>query len=165
MRIFYVLSLLVVAGAIFLGMVAQDNWDAAKATRARNDRMVAELKQRNEEVQRLEGLEPAPLRFADDALAEFFTRTVEAGEVLGAGVRVQPRNEVSGRSMTFTEHRQGVKMCQVTLQAGLEVQGAAPILAMFEEELADLPVTVRKITARNQRDTIALTMEVDVFGR
>jgi len=100
----------------------------------------------------------------EDALAEFFTRTVEAGEVLGAGVRIEPR-EAMHRTLTFVDIKPGVRRCSLTLRAGLEASGAAPILAMFEEELADLPVSVRKVSARTVNDVVSVSMDVDVFGR
>ena len=118
------------------------------------------------EVAMIRKVEPAPLKYADDALSEFFSRTVEAGEVLGAGVRVEPRGAAMGtRDMIFNEFKQGVRVCQVSLSAGLETEGAAAILAMFEEELADLPVTVRKASAKVVGDTVSLSMDIDVFGR
>lgn len=164
MKVIYILSALAVVGGIYLGMEANDAWEATASARMTNEALVLELANLESEVARMQQLEPSPLRFADDALSEFFTRTVEAGEVLGAGVRVEPR-EMNARAISFREFRQGVKLAQVTLRAGLEASGAAPILAMFEEELADLPVAVRSASARNMNDVVTVTMDVDVFGR
>ena len=164
MRGFYIVAFLALVGAVFLGMQANDTWEETGRVKARNDAMRADLKALADEVGTMEKLEPSPLRFADDALDEFFTRTVEAGEVLGAGVRIEPQG-MSTRSLVFVEFRQGVRRCPVTLRAGLEASGAAPILAMFEEELADLPVAVRKVSARSINDVVTISMDVDVFGR
>lgn len=164
MKVLYILSALAVVGGIFLGMEANDAWDATERARMTNQQLNLELANLEAEVVAMQKLEPSPLRYADDALSEFFTRTVEAGEVLGAGVRIEPR-EMNMRAINFREFRQGVKVAQVTLRAGLETSGAAPILAMFEEELADLPVAVRSASARSMNDVVTLTMEVDVFGR
>jgi len=164
MRIYYVVGFLALVGAVLLGMYANDTWEETGRIRARNEAMRAELASLAAEVGTLENLEPSPLRFADDALDEFFTRTVEAGEVLGAGVRIEPQG-MAARNLVFSDFRQGVRRCPVTLRAGLESSGAAPILAMFEEELADLPVAVRKVSARSINDVVTLSMDVDVFGR
>lgn len=165
-RFLYLVSLLALGGSILLGMLADDDRTAGARVRSRNEALLAELKPLELEVAQMRRAEPAPLKYADDALSEFFSRTVEAGEVLGAGVRVEPRGaEMGVRGMIFNEYRQGVRVCQVTLQAGLEAEGAGAILAMFEEELADLPVTVRKASAKLVGDTVSVSMDVDVFGR
>ena len=165
-KFLYLLSLAAVAGSILLGMFADDNRTLALRVRGRNDALLAELQPLEVEVGAMRKAEPAPLKYAADALSEFFSRTVEAGEVLGAGVRVEPREAAMGvRSMAFVDFRQGVRVCPVSLQAGLEAEGAAAILAMFEEELGDLPVTVRKVSARLVGDSVSVSMDIDVFGR
>jgi hypothetical protein len=164
MRILYYLSLCFVLGALAFGYFANDARDKRDRALRSIDATRGQLRQLQQETAAMQELDPWPLRFGPDALAEFFTRTVEAGEVLGAGVRIQARDNYSG-VLHFSEHRQGVQMCPVTLQAGLAADGAAAVLAMFEEELADLPVAVRKITARTMSDTFVITMDVDVFGR
>ncbi len=166
MRFLYFFSLVAVAGAIGLGKVAWDQREETQAVQASNESLQGQIANLEADIQAAEKSDPWPLRFAGQALSEFFTRTVEAGEVLGAGVRMRPRNEAMGaRAMSFVDHVQGVKKCEVTLQAGLEMDGAAAILAMFEEELRNLQVAVRKVTAKSSGDAIALTMEIDVFGR
>ena len=166
MRMLYVIAALALGAAVVLGIFANDAREAAARIRSNNDALQEEIGTLMAEAARLEQVDPAPLRFSADALSEFVTRTVEAGEVLGAGVRVQPRDASMGvQAMSFQHFREGLQVCPVTLQAGLEAHGAAAILAMFEEELADLPVAVRKINARSMTDAVVLTMDVDVFGR
>jgi len=164
MRLYYILALLLLGSATFLGMLANDARESAARVESRNASLRVELASLGSEIDAMERLAPSPLRFSGDALAEFFTRTVEAGEVLGAGVRIEPR-DTGGRTLAFVNFKQGLKRCGLTLRAGLEASGAAPILAMFEEELADLPVTVRKVTARVVNDVVTVSMDVDVFGR
>ncbi|MGC4120218.1 MAG: hypothetical protein QM765_37680 [Myxococcales bacterium] len=164
-KILYIVSLLALGTSILFGMLADDNRTQAQRMASRNQALMEELKPLEAEVAMIRKVEPAPLKFADDALSEFFSRTVEAGEVLGAGVRVEPRGSMGSRDMIFNEFKQGVRVCQVSLSAGLEAEGAAAILAMFEEELADLPVTVRKASAKLMGDSVSLSMDIDVFGR
>jgi hypothetical protein len=165
-KILYLISLFALAGSIVLGMLADDNRTQGMRMASRNQALMDELTPLEAEVAAIRRVEPAPLKFADDALSEFFSRTVEAGEVLGAGVRVEPRGASMGsRDMIFNEFKQGVRVCQVSLSAGLEAEGAAAILAMFEEELADLPVTVRRASAKVMGESVSLSMDVDVFGR
>jgi len=164
MRVYYIVAFLALAGAVFFGMLASDAYEQAARARATNASISQDLSRLGAEAAPREELAPEPLRCSDDALAEFFTRTVEAGEVLGAGVRIEPR-EAMHRTLTFVDIKPGVRRCSLTLRAGLEASGAAPILAMFEEELADLPVSVRKVSARTVNDVVSVSMDVDVFGR
>ena len=165
-KFFYLLSLAALAGSVLLGMFADDERLAAQNARRQNDALLAELRPLEQEVAVIRKAEPAPLRYAADAVSEFFSRTVEAGEVLGAGVRIEPREASMGTTgMTYSDYKYGVRVCQVSLSAGLEAQGAGAILAMFEEELADLPVTVRKTSARLMGTSVSVSMEIDVFGR
>lgn len=165
-KILYLFSLFALGGSILLGMFADEARTQGQRAASRNQSLMEELKPLEAEVAMIRKVEPAPLKFADDALSEFFSRTVEAGEVLGAGVRVEPRGGSMGsRDMQFLEFKQGVRVCQVALSAGLETEGAAAILAMFEEELADLPVTVRKASAKVMGESVSLSMDIDVFGR
>ncbi|MHB8872385.1 MAG: hypothetical protein ACYC8T_01740 [Myxococcaceae bacterium] len=166
MRLLYLFIVISLGAAMWLGLSASDAYDAAAAARASNETLRSELQGLAGEVAALEQVEPSPLRYSDDALSEFFSRTVEAGEVLGAGVRVEPGEAALGSTtMVFSEFRQGIQVCQVTLQAAMEGDQAPAILAMFEEELADLPVAVRKLTARKVGRDVAVTMNVDVLGR
>ena len=166
MRVMNILSVLAVVGSLVLGYFAYDAYEATSRARRRNATLSDEVAQLSADVQAKRATDPAPLKFADDAISEFFSRTVEAGEVLGAGDRVEPRNSgYGGGTLRFEDFLPGVKMSPVTLSAGVEASGAAAILAMFEEELADLPVTVRKVTARNMTDVVVLSIDVDVFGR
>lgn len=166
MRLLHVFSILSVLAAGWLGNSAYNAREALTLARASNEAVRAELQTLALEVAMMQKVEPSPLRFTEDAMSAFFSRTVEAGEVLGAGVRVEPRDANAGaRTMSFTEFRHGVLVSQVTLQAAMEGDSAPAVLSMFEEELADLPVTVRKLTARKVGHDVAVTMDVDVFGR
>ncbi|MGI5861207.1 MAG: hypothetical protein ACOX6T_04010 [Myxococcales bacterium] len=166
MRVLNILSVLALFAAFAMGYLANEARVNASRANSRNGTLEAEVNRLRGEVQSKRDADPAPLKFAEDAISEFFSRTVEAGEVLGAGVRVEPRNaSTSSKALTFQPFLPGVQMSAVTLSAGLEASGAAAIVAMLEEELADLPVTVRKVTARNSTDVVILAMDVDVFGR
>ncbi len=166
MRLLYLFSLLALGLTAWLGVGANDAREATMAARAQNAVMRAELRRLEDEVATMEKIEPMPMRFSDDAMSEFFSRTVEAGEVLGAGVRIEPRDAALGaRTMAFVDFRNGVRVCPTKLQAAMEGDQAPAVLAMFEEELADLPVAVRKIAARKAGRDVSVTMEVDVFGR
>ena len=166
MRLLYVFSAIAVALALWLGVSANDAREAMNNARANNEVLRTELAGLATEVAAMQKVEPSPLRFSDDALATFFSRTIEAGEVLGAGVRVEARDSaLSARPMSFGEFRQGVLVCPVRLQVAMEGENAPATLSMFEEELADLPIAVRKLTARVSGPEVALLMDIDVFGR
>jgi len=165
MKVLYLLSFIAALGATLLGVYADDSWQQAKSVRSQNESLRAEMQPLEAELHLIQKAEPWPLKFAEDAISEFFSRTVEAGEVLGAGVRVEQRDGGGQRTLNFQDFKAGVRMCPVTLQAGLEREGAAAILAMFEEELADLPVTVRKVDARLMGEAVTVSIDVDVFGR
>lgn len=167
MRILYVIALLLVGAGLFAANEAYDAWVQEGYVRQSNEAVRQEIAALNLERDRLSQVDPAPLRFSADALSEFFSRTVEAGEVLGAGVRVEARSVSQGIAapLAFADFRQGVQLCELTLQAAMEGEQAPAILAMFEEELGTLPVAVRKVTARKVGRDVALTMEIDLFGR
>lgn len=166
MRVLYVLALVFGLGALGLAKMASDQWADVSSTRVVNDSLRDQIVQLDASVRAARQRDPWPLQYADLAMSQFFTRTVEAGEVLGAGVRIKPRNEMLGvKAVSFVEHVPGVKRSEVTLHAGLELEGAPAILAMLEEELADMQLIVRKVTARASTDALAVTMDIDVLGR
>ena len=166
MRALYVFAVLFFVGAIGLGVKGNDEWEEAERLEARNRGLEADFNALQTEAGSLERAEPFPLRFKEDALSELFSRAIEAGEVLGAGVRVEPRNASMGvQEMAFVEFKAGVQRAEVTLQAGLEREGAAAILTMLEEELAELPVSVLKTRVRLVGQAVSVSMDVDVFGR
>lgn len=166
MPVIYSIALILLLVSGWLGLEANDAYDAAAAARGANVELEAELARLELDRARLDRLEPNPLRFNTEALSIFYSRVLEAGEVLGAGVRVQSRDSDMGMTaLVFQDQGQGVGVCRVTLQAAIEGEDAIPVLAMFEEELAELPVTVRAVTAKRVSADIGLTMDVDIFGR
>lgn len=166
MPVIYSIAFILMLASAWLGVEASDAYDAAAAARSTNVELEAELVQLESDRARLEQLEPTPLRFNAEALSTFYSRVLEAGEVVGVGVRVQSRDSDMGMtSLIFQDQGQGVGVCRVTLQAAIEGEDAIPVLAMFEEELAELPVTVRAVTAKRVSADIGLTMDVDIFGR
>ena len=167
MRILYLLAVVLVGIGLFAANSAYEASVQEEYQVAANETLKQEIAALNFEMEQLKRVDPAPLRYSPDALSEFFSRTVEAGEVLGAGVRVEARSAMQGVAvpMQFTEFRQGVQLCALTLQAAMEGDQAPAILAMFEEELATLPAAVRKVTARKVGRDVALTMDIDLFGR
>jgi hypothetical protein len=167
MRALYVISIVALLLGALAGMSALDARDATLAAEANNAALRAETQKLEAEGALLRKLDPWPLLYSADALSELFSRTVEAGEVLGAGVRIESRNAMGGimAPMTFTDFRQGVQVCPVTLSAAMEGEQAPAILAMFEEELGNLPAAVRRVTARKVNRDVALSMDIDVFGR
>lgn len=167
MRILYLLAVVMVGIGLFAANEAYNAYEQETYLVAANEALKQEIAALNAEMEQLKKVDPAPLRYSADSLSEFFSRTVEAGEVLGAGVRVEARSAAQGLAapMTFTDFRQGVQVCNLTLQAAMEGDQAPAILAMFEEELKNLPAAVRKATARKAGRDVALTMEIDLFGR
>lgn len=166
MRSLYVFAVLFVLGAFGLVVMASDEWDEKARLEGRNGALQQQLDDLVAESAALERAEPFPLKFSKDALSELFTRAVEAGEVLGAGVRVEARGaNFGGQEMQFTEFKSGVQRCEVTVQASMERDGAGAVLTMLEEELAELPVSVRKTKIRVMETAVSVSMDVDVFGR
>lgn len=164
-NVLYILAAVCLAGAAFLGLDASDTHDATVAERAQNAGLQNEVQQLQTEKAQLESVEPFPLRFSQDALSEFFSRSLEDGEVLGAGVRMEPRGNTGSNVYTFAPLRDGVETCPVTIRAAMEGAQAPAILALFEEDLAALPVTVKKVKADIFGKNVSVIMDVDVFGR
>ncbi len=166
MPVIYSIAAVLLMASAWLGLEANDAYDAAAAAVGANAVLEADLAQLELDRAKFEQLEPGALRFNPEALSVFYSRVLEAGEVLGAGVRVQSRDADMGMTaLVFQDQGQGVGVCRVTLQAAIEGDDATPVLAMFEEELSELPVTVRAVTAKRVSADIGLTMEVDIFGR
>lgn len=165
MRLVYVLAVLLVGGGIALMSNAND-------LRTENKRLVARAMGVRRDIEALDVAfaelqrgAPSPLRYSADALSELVSRTIEAGEVLGGGVRVGPGRDTAAQTIAFLPFKPGIQVAHVSIEAGLDVDGAAAILTMFEEELHELSVTVRSIRAQVSGETVSLVMEVDVFGR
>ena len=166
MRLLYLLSVIALGCAAWLGVSANDSFDSAASARSNNETLRADGEKLVAEAKSLVGLQPSPLLYENDALSEFVHSTLEAGEVLGAGVRVEPRDEQTGNTqMTFAPLHEGVDRCQVTIEAAMDGAEAPAVLAMIEDEMSNLPVTVTKIAAHKESSDMAVSMDVDVFGR
>lgn len=155
--------------AIWMGVSASDAREMWVAIEGNNRLVEQELAQLKEKRAALEGVAPGALRNAPDALSHFYSRMLEAGEVLGAHVRIEARTADFGRvGLQFEDPGNGMvglAVCRLRLQAAIEGDEAIPVLAMMEEQLAELPVAVRTVTARRSGRDLALAMEVDIFGR
>jgi hypothetical protein len=166
LRALYLTSLVSLTAALWLGLEAWDGFEAASAAQASLQGLTEQVAALEREINTAQALDPWPLKYSPDAMSEFFSRTVEAGEVLGAGVRVEARDTLQfAARISFSDLRPGIQVSRVTLQAAMEGEHAPAILAMFEEELASLPASVRKIAARRVARDVAVTFDVDVFGR
>lgn len=165
MRSLYVFAVLFVLGSVGLLVLSDEEWTQKGQFEGNNVILQQQLDELTAEAAGLERLEPFPLKYKQDALSELFTRAVEAGEVLGAGVRLESRGFSGMGELRFVEFKSGVQKCEVTVQASMEKEGAAAILTMLEEELGELPVSVRKTKVRVMDSVVSVSMDVDLFGR
>ncbi|MEN9797002.1 MAG: hypothetical protein RL653_698 [Pseudomonadota bacterium] len=165
MRSLYVFAVLFVLGSVGLLVLADEEWSQKGQFEGNNVILQQQLDELTVEAAGLERLEPFPLKFKQDTLSDLFTRAVEAGEVLGAGVRLEARGFGNMGEMRFVEFKSGVQKCEVTVQASMEKEGAAAILTMLEEELGELPASVRKTKVRVMDSVVSVSMDVDLFGR
>jgi hypothetical protein len=165
MRSLYVFAVLFVLGSVGLLVLADEEWTQKGQFEGNNVLLQQQLDELTAEAAGLERLEPFPLKYKQDALSELFTRAVEAGEVLGAGVRLESRGFGGAAEMRFVEFKSGVQKCEVSVQASMEKEGAAAILTMLEEELGDMPVSIRKTKVRVMESVVSVSMDVDLFGR
>lgn len=167
MRALNILTLLLLAGTGLLGVQAYDQSEEAATQAAANDSAAGEIALLAAEAQAMERVEETtPLKFAEDALAEFYIRALEAGEVLGAGVRIEARDAASaGGAPQFNPFKHGLRVAHAAVQAAAEADEAPAIFSLIEEEIAAMPVAVRRAAVRMVGDTATLRLEVDVFGR
>ena len=169
MRVFYVIIAVFVVAALWLGSLASDANDRVVRLDGNIAALREEVARLRQEADRFEQLTPSSLEPANAALSTFFIRAVEAGEALGVGVRVESRNLMMGQAaLTFEDSPGalvGVSVCRLNVRASIEGEEAVPLLAMMEEEIQDLPVSVQSVTVRRTGSDFALLMEVDVYGR
>lgn len=166
---FHLSSVVLVMAAAWLGLSAwdaYDEWDLANRNVQNIERELETLKARKAEL--LKASE-SPVPVAAKALSTYFSRMLEAGEVLGAGVRIEARQAASLQTpLVFeapTGPEVGLQVCRTKLHAQFEGADVFPIVAMLEDELKDLPITVTSISAKQSGGDLALAFDVDVFGR
>lgn len=152
-----------------LATVAVSQFEAVTSVNAINDRLRLENQQLEADLSELKSdvySDALQVKFAADALSEFYMRVMEAGEVLGAGVRIAPAG-VNGTSGTpqFTTVKYGMQVAPVVVDAAAPTGAAPALFALLWEELDAMPVSVKKITAHPRSGVIALQLEVDIFGR
>ncbi len=168
MPVLYALIAIALAASAWFGVGANDAHDAAAAQRIANETLRAQGGTLRAELQSLEELPKMPLRYDRDALSIFVTRALEAGETLGAGLRVSPRDQVGGGApgaVPFVPVRAGVDVAHLTIQGGIEGAEAPAVLTLLEEDLMDLPITVSRVKVTQVGRDVGLSMDVDVPGR
>jgi hypothetical protein len=165
MRLLYataVLTLCLAAGVVYFGV---KTLVVARGVETENLAVQAELAQLRAERQMLEAQpDTLPARFKDDALSEFFSRTLEAGEVLGSGIRIEGTGTGSANPV-FQPLKFGLQFASVRVTAATMAADGPALLSMLEDEIADLPVVIRRAIARPMDDTVSVELDVDVFGR
>jgi hypothetical protein len=166
MRLTYLFAVLTLPATAWVLFEAYGHWEATGMIRTETAALEGEIATLGEEIRTLEQVPDShPARFAKDALSDFYTRTVEAGEVLGAGVRIESRAGQGENALQFQPLKHGLLVASTAVQAATPAYAAPALFSMLEEEISALPVTIRKAQARVMGDTIALRLEVDVFGR
>lgn len=169
MPVLYVISAVLVLATTWMGMSASESYDQYVAAENANAALQQELETLQQRRAELEASRPGPLRPAAEALSVFYARMLEAGEVLGAAVRVEPRGAEFGQQVLQFEDpgggEVGLQVCRARLFAAMEGDDTIPVMSMVEEELQDLPVTVTSVMARRAGGDIALSVDVDIFGR
>jgi hypothetical protein len=169
MRVLYVICAVLVTGSLWVGLMANDAYKALTRAEVMNARIQKEYEDVQAQRAELEKAGAGPLLASPEALSVFYSRLLEAGEVLGAAVRIEPRNAAFGAQvLTFEDPgggEVGLQVCRARLQAAMQGDDTIPVLSMVEEELQDLPVTVTGVEARLSGGDIALTVDVDIFGR
>lgn len=166
MRFLFVLSFFLILGTLGLAYLAEGQFEKVSQVRSENDALRVAIQQLEVETAELSGerfSDPIQVKFAADALADFYMRLMEAGEVLGAGVRITSRS--GGGVAQFAPVKYGVLVAPVTMEAAADSAAAPALFAMLEDELNALPVSVRKLTARPQSGVITIQLDVDIFGR
>jgi hypothetical protein len=165
MRKLYLLALVSLPLTAWIGLLAYQEFEAIGSIRAENAQIRAEIQQVDVDVQQmLDASESLPAKYARDALSDFFTRSLEAGEVLGAGVRIENRGGGEG-GIQFRPLRYGLQVAQAGVQAAAERNAAPALFAMLEDEIGAMPVVIRSSEARVFQNSVTLKLEVDVFGR
>jgi len=165
----HVSSVLLCLFAMWMGLSANDahtEWRLAERNAQALQEDIQTLKMRKAS---LEAMPPGPIWPSPQALSKYFARMVEAGEVLGAYVRIESRAFASTQAPLVFEpmsaQEVGVQVCRTKLNTTFEGVDSLPLMAMLEDELSDLPVTVTSIIARQNGGDVALSFDVDVFGR
>jgi hypothetical protein len=163
MRILYALAVGMVLASGWLAWSIQEVWEEAKRTRDANEALQARVHALDAELAEVRGwTELAKPKYAVEAISDFYSRSIEAGEVLGVGVRIETPQ---GPASEFTDLKYGLMVTRATIKAAAPIAGAAALFSMLEEEIAELPVAVRAAEAQIHDDSVALQLEVDVFGR
>lgn len=169
MRFLLFLAVLLILASMGLGYFAVVQFDSASTAESKNASLRLENQRLQAELTELKSdayADPIQVKFAADALSDFYMRLMEAGEVLGAGVRIAPgAGGGSGGTPQFAVVKYGVQVAPVVVDAAALTSAAPALFAMLWEELEALPVSVKKISARPQGGVIALQLEVDIFGR
>lgn len=169
MRILIFIGALCILGMLGLTTVAVSQFESVANVMVVNERLRLENQQLEGDMNELKSDvygEPLQVKFAADALSEFYMRVMEAGEVLGAGVRIAPAGS-SGTTGTpqFATIKYGVQVAPVVVDAAAPASAAPALFALLWEELDAMPVSVKKITAHPRSGVVALQLEVDIFGR
>jgi hypothetical protein len=153
---------------IGMGYDALGRHEEAAALEVENAQVRARVEQLRADLAEVQAVEElAPVKYMDQALSTFVTSSVEAGEILGAGVRVGSRTAMSGGPIHFpaAELKYQLRVASVELEATSPLNTAPAVLALIEEELRTLPVTIRHARAERMHEIVRLKLEVDVFGR
>jgi len=169
MPLLYVISVLLVFATGWLGMTASDSYDQYVSTQSLNTQLAQDIESLKQRHAELRTLSPGPLHPSPQALSVFYSRMLEAGEVLGAAVHVEARGAEFGQAALQFEDpgggEVGLQVCRARVTIGMEGDDSIPIMSMVEEELQDLPVTVTSVTARRAGGDFTLLVDVDIFGR
>jgi hypothetical protein len=167
MRVIYILAVCTLPLTVWIAMSAYEQYEQANAVRDENNTTRQNLLSAETELAELEKMtDLLPAKFMRDAQSEFYTRTVEAGEVLGAGVRIEATGQTpTGKGMVFRPLRNGLSVASASVTAVAQAIAAPGLFSMLEDEIGSMPVTIRKATAKQMGDSVSLRLEVDVFGR
>jgi hypothetical protein len=164
MRKFYLLALITLPVTAWIAFMAASKWQDVRTARDQNDGIRAEIAGIERETHQMEQVQDyLPAKYTQDALSDFFTRTLEAGEVLGAGVRIEGRSET--QTMNFQPLKYNLQVAQAAVQAAAERQAAPALFSMLEEEIHAMPVVIRSAEAKVFEHAVTLRLEVEVFGR
>jgi hypothetical protein len=169
MPVLYAMIIAALAGAAWFAVSANDAHNAVTALEYNNNDLRTKHDSIEGEIHTIEALSPMPLRYDRDAVSEFVNRTTEAGETLGAGLRVVPAGDVGGGSatmVTFTPVRPGLDVAHLVVSGAIEGDQAAPaVMTLLEEGFVDMPVAVTKAKVILLGKNLSVTMDVDVPGR
>lgn len=169
MSYLHVLTVALMLAATWLGLSTMDAHTEWQMALRNNENLESEIQTLQTKKAELKAMPPSPLHSTPEELSVFVSRMLEAGEVLGAALRVESRSSLSGQTaLTFETppgNEVGLQVCRARINATLEGDDALPILSMLEEEMADMPVTVTSVTGRRNGSEMTLNVDVDVYGR